>query len=240
MASSRGHSSTPNIQHNSALTALMEGQNKKCITDRLIYVANISPEQVKRDITDRYERVFHNLIKSHLGETISGLLLLYPSCIIHIIESSSEILYAILQDLVEAQQQDANPLLQNSKILTISHNIPSRLFSQWYFRYISLPTVYLEDTMEQPSALSLLGDTLALLLKLGVFLAKILKPGMRGPGENLHTLVPDLLIRESVVCLLIKSKQFLTPQQFLEMYDKPLNFISDSDEVWPVPQHIYM
>ncbi|XP_073415375.1 testis-expressed protein 47-like [Dendrobates tinctorius] len=239
MASHVRPSSTPGLPRTSALTALLEAQHMKAVTHRMIYVARITPEQAhRRDLPDHYERLFHRLIKSNLGESISGLLLLYPSCIIHMIEASSEILSGINQDLI--QIQGAKSLLQDIKILVISHNIRRRLLPQWCFRIVKPPTQYLGDFGSEESEEAVVEECLTLMLKLGVFLSQILSPGSKGPGGNLHDLAPELLVREENIDFLIRSEKFLTPEKFLKMYNKPINSSIASALLWPAPQHLYV
>ncbi|KAM4024223.1 testis-expressed protein 47-like [Anomaloglossus baeobatrachus] len=241
MASHMRPSSTPGLPRVSALTALLEAQHMKSITHRLIYAAKISPEQAHgRDIPDHYERLFHRLIKSNLGESISGLLLLYPGCVIHMLEASSEILTGIIQDLIQIQTQGANSLLQDTKLLVISHNIRSRLVPQWHFRTVRRPTQYLGDFGSGQSEEAVVEECLTLMLKLGMFLSQILRPGSTDPGGNLHDLAPDLLVREENIDFLIRSETFLTPEKFLKMYNKPVNCSVASDLLWPAPQRLYL
>ncbi|XP_077130642.1 testis-expressed protein 47-like isoform X1 [Ranitomeya variabilis] len=265
MASRVRPSSTPGVPRISALTVLLEAQRmvrhgpergtadrdepdgigtteldvQKSITHRMIYVARITPGQAHRgDIPDHYERLFHRLIKSNLGESISGLLLLYPGCVIHMIEASSEILSGINQDLI--QIQGAKSLLQDIRILVISHNIRSRLLPQWYFHIVTLPTQYLGDVGSGLSEETVVEECFTLMLKLGVFLSQILSPGSKGLGGNLHDLAPELLVREENIDFLIRSETFLTPEKFLKMYNKPINSSVASAFLWPAPQHLYV
>ncbi|XP_077130643.1 testis-expressed protein 47-like isoform X2 [Ranitomeya variabilis] len=239
MASRVRPSSTPGVPRISALTVLLEAQRMKSITHRMIYVARITPGQAHRgDIPDHYERLFHRLIKSNLGESISGLLLLYPGCVIHMIEASSEILSGINQDLI--QIQGAKSLLQDIRILVISHNIRSRLLPQWYFHIVTLPTQYLGDVGSGLSEETVVEECFTLMLKLGVFLSQILSPGSKGLGGNLHDLAPELLVREENIDFLIRSETFLTPEKFLKMYNKPINSSVASAFLWPAPQHLYV
>ncbi|XP_056390642.1 testis-expressed protein 47-like isoform X2 [Hyla sarda] len=218
---------------------LDKGRMPKSIVHRLIYIARISPEQAHcRDIPDHYERLFNRLIKSNLGESISGLLLLYPSCVIHMIEASSEILTGINQDLVQIQNKGESSLLQDVRILVVSHNIPSRLFPQWYFRIVRLPTMYLDDFGHGQSVETIVEECLTLMMKLGMFLSQILEPGSKGPGEDLYDVAPDLLVREEIICFLIRSGRFLKPQEFLTMYNRPVNSSVASDLLWPAPQQL--
>uniref|UniRef100_A0A674J400 Testis expressed 47 n=1 Tax=Terrapene triunguis TaxID=2587831 RepID=A0A674J400_9SAUR len=179
-----------------------------------------------------HERLFQNILKYHLGEPVSGLLLLYPSSILHILESSSGTLYQILQDLAS---------LQNSKkpILVVSHNIPTRLFLQWYVTMVTLPVTYLEDVTQSQSAEEVVTECLTLLLKLGTYLSKTFKVSSKGLGDNLHTLVPELLIPAETINYLFKAKEFMSPEAFLKMYNNPLQPAMASETVWPTPCHLY-
>ncbi|KAG9463147.1 hypothetical protein GDO78_022307 [Eleutherodactylus coqui] len=162
--------------------------------------------------TDHYERLFHQLIKSNLGESISGLLLLYPGCVIHMIE--------------------------DIKIIVISHNIPSRLLPRWSFHIVGLPIQYLDDFGNEQSEETMVEECLTLMMKLGLFLSQALKSGSKGPEDNLHDLAPGLLVREQIIFFLIRSERFLKPEEFLAMYNKPINSSVASDLVWPAPQYL--
>ncbi|XP_030045242.1 testis-expressed protein 47-like, partial [Microcaecilia unicolor] len=205
------------------------GQHRKCVLHRLFYVANMSSKQEdKTELAIYYDRLFYNSQKSHLGESISGLLLLYQSCIIHVLESSSDNLYWVLKDLAQMQAQGPSSLLKDIKILVISHNISARLFSQWSYRIIDVPMLYLEDTTHEQPLETVLSECLTLMLRMAVYVSKMIKiPGRQGPGENLHALIPDLLVREDVIRYLCKSKELLTPEQFLQAFNRPLQ-VSDA------------
>uniref|UniRef100_A0A8C8S226 Testis expressed 47 n=1 Tax=Pelusios castaneus TaxID=367368 RepID=A0A8C8S226_9SAUR len=181
-----------------------------------------------------HERLFQNILKYHLGEPVSGLLLFYPSSILHILESSSGTLYHILQDLASLQ----NALLQEIKILVVSHNIPTRLFLQWYVTRVTLPVTYLEDVTQSQSTEEVVTECLTLLLKLGTYLSKTFKVKLvssKGLGDNLHTLVPELLIPAETISYLCKAKQFMSPEEFLKMYSNPLQPAMASGLEHPAP-----
>ncbi|XP_063790811.1 testis-expressed protein 47-like [Pseudophryne corroboree] len=241
MATNRRSPSTTGLPHASALTAVLEAKNMRPMIHRLFYVAKRSPEQAYcGKITDHYERLFHKQIKSNLGESISGLLLIYPSCVIHMVESSSEILQGIIQDLVEIQNQGANSLLQDTRILVLSHNIPSRLLPQWYFHEVRLPVLYLSDMASEESLEPVVEDCLTVMLKLGVCVSQMLQPGSKCPGGHLTDLAPELLVREDIINFLTQSDMLLEPRAFLALYNKPINAPFESDEVWPTPQHQFL
>ena len=61
----------------------------------------------------------------HQAETVTGVLLMYPGYAVHLVETSSDIMYGILRDL-HKNELAGRPLVSETKILAISHDIPSR------------------------------------------------------------------------------------------------------------------
>ncbi|XP_040212453.1 testis-expressed protein 47-like [Rana temporaria] len=237
MASHHRRLSTPGFPSISALTAVLETQHMKSINHRFFYAAKISPERTNyKDFADHCEKLFKKLLTSHLGESITGLLLIYPTCVIHIIESSSEILYGIIQDLAHIQV-GVNSLLQEARILVISHNISSKLFQQWYCHRMKLQSNYPRDDTQNQSEEVVAERCLTALLKLGIFLSEFLQPGSKGPGEDLSGLAPELCVQEETIHFLLKSDRFLKAEEFLAMYDRPVNVSILSDQLWPASQH---
>ncbi|XP_074867360.1 testis-expressed protein 47-like isoform X3 [Carettochelys insculpta] len=223
----------------SALEEKRRLQFKKFLLHRLFFVAKLSQRADRQEVTGYHERLFQNILKYHLGEPVSGLLLLYPRCILHILESSSGTLYHILHDLASLQKQGSCALLQEIKILVVSHNIPTRLFLQWYVTRVTLPVTYLEDVTQSQSAEEVVTECLTLLLKLGTYLSKTFKVSSKGLGDNLHTLVPELLIPAEIIEYLCKATEFMSPEAFLKMYNNPLQPAMASETVWPTPCHLY-
>ncbi|XP_073492615.1 testis-expressed protein 47-like [Aquarana catesbeiana] len=240
MASHHRRLSTPGFPYISALTAVLETQHMKSVNHRLFYAAKISPEGTNyKDFTDHCDKLFKKLLKSNLGESITGLLLIYPTCVIHIIESSSEILFGIIQDLAHIQRDGVNSLLREARILVISHNISSRLFQQWNYHRMRLQSNDTHVTQNQ-SEEEVAEKCFTTLLKLGIFLSEILQPGSKGPEEDLHGLAPELCVQEETIHFLLKSDRFLKPEEFLGMYDRPVNVSILSDQLWPASQHFYL
>uniref|UniRef100_A0A670KL58 Uncharacterized protein n=1 Tax=Podarcis muralis TaxID=64176 RepID=A0A670KL58_PODMU len=175
-------------------------------------------------------QLFQRISKVHLGESPSGILLIYSHCLLHILEASSGTLYHILMDLAAVENQDSNALIQDVKILAMSHNIPTRLFNQWYATAVEVP-VTLEDVTQTQTTEEVITECLTLNLKLGVYLAT-LKVGNKGLSDCLHTVVPELLMPAETIQYLCKAKECLSPEEFLKIYNNPLQPKMDSAS-WP-------
>ncbi|XP_048350117.1 testis-expressed protein 47-like [Sphaerodactylus townsendi] len=189
------------------------------------------------EVTAFHEHLFQKISKFHLGEPVSGVLLIYPCCIIHVLESSSGTLYHILKELAAIENQGPEPFLRDVKILVMSHNIPTKLFTQWYSTTIEVPEI-LGDVSQSQTTEEVITECLTLILKLGVYLAT-LKVGNKGLRDSLHSAVPELLIPRETIKYLCKAKDCLSPQEFLDMYNTPLQPVMDSESVWPTPTHLF-
>ncbi|XP_036616154.1 testis-expressed protein 47 [Trichosurus vulpecula] len=210
-------------------------QFKKFLLHRMFLVAKISPNVEKKKIIEYYEQLHQHILKFHQGENVTGIILVYPTTILHVIESSTGTLYRILQDYVSHEEDEPRFLLCDLKILVMSHNIPTRLFMQWYTSVINVPVMYLEDITQSQSKDEVVTDCLTLVLKLGMYLSRNVKVGTKGPGDNLHSLVPELLLPEEIIKYLCRAEGFLTPAEFLRMYNKPIHVTLDAEVVWPTP-----
>ncbi|XP_048410758.1 testis-expressed protein 47 isoform X2 [Stegostoma tigrinum] len=213
-------------------------ERKKSLLHRLFFLAKTSPEMVdKKVLGGYYENLFQKLQRSHQAEGITGLLLLYSSHVIHLLESSSDVLYSVIRDLKDMQQQE-RALLLEPKILLISHNIPSRLFQQWEYNVLNITAERLDDTLQGEPIEKIVSEFLTLFLKLGTHIQKTYKEFPNKPLSSVLDNVPELNVPQELIERVLKSNELLTPHQFLDVYDASISVIMDSEFVWPKPEHL--
>uniref|UniRef100_A0A8C3VL44 Testis expressed 47 n=1 Tax=Catagonus wagneri TaxID=51154 RepID=A0A8C3VL44_9CETA len=210
-------------------------QLRKFLLHRIFLVAKITANTEKKDIAEYYEQVFQSILKRHLGEAVTGLLLVYPTSILHILESSSGSLYQILLDYLNHEKDEAEFFIQGMKIIVMSHNIPTRLFMQWQVSAIKAPVMHLDDVTQSQSLEEVITEFLIQTHKLALHLFKIVKVGAKGPGNNLHKIAPELLLPEQIIKYLCNSEEFMDPETFINIYNKPVHVTLDSEVVWPAP-----
>nr|XP_033816154.1 testis-expressed protein 47-like [Geotrypetes seraphini] len=208
--------------------------NLKALLHRLIFLAKISTELAdKRDLAEHWEHLFLSLQRYYQGEGVTGLLLLYPSYAIHILESSSDILYSILRDLKEMKKtQEDRAMVMKPRILVISHNIPNRLFQEWNCNLLDDPDK--KNPFHGGPTEHIINECITKILKLGMYMNMQAKTA-RGTSDPISEKAPELLIPQEAICYLLECDELLTPELFLQTYDCPLNIIMDSDLVWPPP-----
>ncbi|NXE54459.1 TEX47 protein, partial [Casuarius casuarius] len=175
-----------------------------------------------------HRRLFENALKCHSGEQVSGLLLLYSSCVLHVIESCIGTIHLMIQDLASLQNQGHNALLQEIKVLVVSHNIPTRLFPDWYVTTVTPPVTYLQDATQSQSTVEVVTECLTLLFKLAAYVPKMLEDDSDDLTNNLHTLAPELLIPAETINYLCNIEECASPEEFLKMYLNPLQPAMDS------------
>ncbi|KAM7091711.1 testis-expressed protein 47 [Ciconia maguari] len=116
--------------------------------------------------TGYHRGFFENALEDHSREQVSGLLLLYSSCVIHVVESCSSTVHLIIQDLASLQNQGHGALLQEIKVLVVAHNIPTRLFPDWYVAIATSPGTCPQGSTQSRSTAEVVAECLTLLLKL--------------------------------------------------------------------------
>ncbi|XP_078082175.1 testis-expressed protein 47 [Mustelus asterias] len=220
------------------LQAKRREKRKKCLLHRLIFLARVTPELAdKRDLGGYYEGFLQKLQRTH-QEGITGLLLLYPNYVIHVLESSSDVLFSVIQDLRDMQQQQERALLLEPKILVLSHNIPSRLFQHWEYILLNITAKRLDDTLKGEPMEKIISECVTVLLKLGMHIQKVSKELPHRPADSVLGNVPELIVPEDLIRRLLRSNELLTPAQFLCIYNASVSVIMDSELVWPKPEHL--
>ncbi|XP_076856621.1 testis-expressed protein 47 isoform X2 [Brachyhypopomus gauderio] len=187
----------------------------------------------KQNLTRHYETLNQKLQRRCRGDSITGLLLLYPACFLHIIECSSEGLVSVLEDLNSLQEDAGSDLRIEPRLLLVSHDLPRRLYCLWTCMTLNPPATSLPNISAPYSTHQLVSHILDLALRLGSYLLKTTKgPGTKPSLETIVEEVPDLFVPQDIVILLLKREDLLSPLQYLQAYHSPHNVQLDSDPVW--------
>ncbi|KAM6152739.1 testis-expressed protein 47 [Erethizon dorsatum] len=210
-------------------------QLKKYLLHRMFLVANIQANMEKKEIAEYYDQAFHSILKHHSGEAVTGLLLIYPTSMLYILESSDRTLRQILLDYLNHERKETEFWIQKMKIVVISHNIPTRVFMHWHVAIVRVPIMYLDDVTQSQSLEEVITDFLTQSHTLALHIFKNFKVGTKGLDDNLHHAAPNLLPPEQIIKYLCKSEKLTDPATFLSMYDKAIDITLDSEVVWPAP-----
>ncbi|XP_060063478.1 testis-expressed protein 47-like [Ylistrum balloti] len=215
----------------------------KNLIHRFVYIAKLKQGiEDRTEIGNHYERFFKNLQNVHQSsEVVTGLLLVYMKHIVHIVETSTDLITETVRDL-QSNIDDSSGSFESSKILIISHDIPHRLYGQWSFRTLDIQAARIENYDSNESTDKIVIDLLTQLLKLGNHLAKTPKLNLKNLMDSLHERVPELLPQQGVLHYLCEDNDpcLIRPQDYLDMYDKPFDVVLDSEElVWPLATRLF-
>uniref|UniRef100_UPI0037E977B2 testis-expressed protein 47 n=1 Tax=Semicossyphus pulcher TaxID=241346 RepID=UPI0037E977B2 len=221
----------PDEEEMNMFDVLQGKMREKIVLQRLILIARLPHHLADRtEVGAHYERLNFQLSKQYLLDPLTGLLLIYPHCALHIIESSQEVLLSVLKDLKEMQQQPQGTLLEAPKVVFLEQNPDSRMFQQWSYKELRADQV-VGDTKrheeEEESTETLLCTVLSVTQKLGDQM-EISKSAV--PGSVLDE-TKELIVSQKVLEKLLTRDELLTPQQYLQMYDSPLNISMDFGQV---------
>ncbi|NXN55804.1 TEX47 protein, partial [Rynchops niger] len=203
---------------------------------RLLVVARPGDGAAAEELEGYHRGLFEKALEYHSGEQVSGLLLLCSSYICHVVESCSSTMHLIIQDLASLQKQGPNALLQEIKVLVMAHNIPTRLFPDWYVATATSPVTCPQGSTPSESTAEVAAECLTLLLKLAACIQS-LEDDSEDTNENIHTFEPELLIPAEMINYLCNSEECVRPEDFVRLYLSPSQPTLDSETVWPVPSH---
>ncbi|XP_062298266.1 testis-expressed protein 47-like [Scomber scombrus] len=201
---------------------------RKIVLQRLIVIARLPHDDLTADRTElgaHYEKLNLKLSKQYSWDHMTGLLLIYPSCLLHVIESSREVLVAVLKDLTEMQQQSDGIVLEAAKVVFMANDPESRLFQQWSCKVLNADQLDgdlkgAED--EEGNTEGLVCCVLSALQNLSEHLETSKAP----PGSVLDE-TPDLIISQEILNQLLAQEDLQSPEQYLQAYNSPLNISMD-------------
>ncbi|XP_010013602.1 PREDICTED: uncharacterized protein C7orf62 homolog, partial [Nestor notabilis] len=177
-----------------------------------VFVTWVELRKAILDTRTRYHReVFENVLEDHGGEPVSGLLLLYPSRVLHIVE--------------------------DIKVLVVAHDIPTRLFPDWSVAAATAPMTWPSRTIQSHSTAEVVAECLTLGLKLAASIQSS-EDDSEDVTESIPTAERELLIPAETINYLCKAEECISPEEFLRTYLGPSQPTLDSEMVWPVPSYL--
>eukprot|EP00296_Roombia_truncata_P000657 JP436342.1.p1 GENE.JP436342.1~~JP436342.1.p1 ORF type:complete len:233 (-),score=10.90 JP436342.1:111-809(-) len=166
-------------------------------------------------------------------EKATGILLAMPSNLIHVLEVPSKLVYSLLREIKDAMGHKA--LFESCKVLVSTQDIASRVFPIWGGKLISLPR---SDANHDGNdkVTQMVSDVYGNLIRLGKKLSALDESEVRQNMDALRSKYTDLLPMNDEVGVFLASKGCTDLTMFLDIYDRPIDLVLDSELVWPIPQ----
>ncbi|XP_041862367.1 testis-expressed protein 47-like [Melanotaenia boesemani] len=197
------------------------------VIQQLLVVARLPLDGGGRtELGDYYGKLIFKLRTRLPLEKITGLLLIYPTCLLHVVEGSREALNSVLKDM--ARQPES--ALLDAKIVLVGHGLQSRLFKDWNYKVLEADQAASKAAVEgdeEQNTETLVCRVLSALQELKTHLAAGSFPG---PVLDERT---ELIVSQNVLEKLLSQDDFMSPQQHLEIYSSPLNISGELGKVDP-------
>ncbi|XP_052820173.1 testis-expressed protein 47-like isoform X2 [Mya arenaria] len=224
---------------------LLDGETSgrmKNLVHRLVYIGKLRDNVGDRmDVGNHYEHLLKNLQNNFQhSEPMTGLLLVYLKHIVHVLETSSDMITEVMKDIMHEQRTE-DGFLEDAKILIISHDIPSRLYQQWNFRTLDIQAARMESYESSEGADRIILDMLGQLLKLGNKLAITPKVSFKTTLDQLHEKFPDLLPQQAHLHYLMEENDqvMISPDEYMSQRSRPFDITLESEMVWPLPTKLF-
>ncbi|XP_053715907.1 testis-expressed protein 47 [Synchiropus splendidus] len=189
------------------------------VLQRLIVVARLRGDPSDREkVGVHHEKLMARLRKVHVQYLTTGLLLLYPSSLLHVIETSRDVLVPVVQDLVALQQRPDSFLSEDPRMVLLPQAYESRMFKQWSYKVLDPPQggVGLDD--DEVSTVHLFLSVLKSLENLGQ-----LQDQTTAPLGAVLDANPKLLVNQALLNKMATRDELLTPRQYLDTYSSELS-----------------
>lgn len=166
---------------------------------------------------------------------VSGLLLCFQTVCLHVVEAPTRVLMAALREL-NARSPDES-LVSEARVVAFTEDVPRRMFDGWRSAYVPgvVGDAIAPDDTE--ASVELASATNLALLRLGEHLGAISDNEADNLMANLKGMRPDLLpaAGESLLGFLA-SDDSPNLDEFMSIYDEPIDVDLDSERVWPLPK----
>lgn len=212
----------------------MQKSGKSTIISRMLLVGRINSRQANADC---HKGFFGKIVEKVLVEgDITGLVLVYPYCVAAVFEGKTGLLLTLLRELHSSPQADSK--FHEVRVVCCTEDIPSRCYSAFYVGYIpSLSNADTADPLDAATGVKYAADLNSFLRKLGPTLSSVSESELKKRLYAMDSYYDDIPAAEAVLSLCATEDAPLV-EEFLDLFDAPINVDLDSEKVWPMPAQL--
>lgn len=163
-------------------------------------------------------------------DVLTGLLLVYPGCALHMIEGPNGVLMEVLR-LLEADSTLSSQLSDSSKVCAATEDIPRRAYQHWTSAFVPAGTGETGDVnAEEEELVTICSDANLGLISLGTQMTE-----QETTSAQMSAALADHVPPQGNLLTALMSDGAPTLWEFLEIYDTAVEIDLESEAVWPVP-----
>jgi len=184
---------------------------------------------------DFYKGQFGRLLDKHTrpDARFTGLLLVYPMCIVHLLEGPTATLTSIVHDLSSPNWNDFR--LQEARVISSMECLPRRSCGSWCAAFIpSSSSMESAESAEGPQLAKLASSCCTSLRHVGEALTVMPEAEIRKQLQSIASFYEDVPTPEAILCL-AASEQLPSVQNFSSIFSEqgPL-VVLDAERTWPL------
>mmetsp|Transcript_34448 Transcript_34448/g.47734 ORF Transcript_34448/g.47734 Transcript_34448/m.47734 type:complete len:236 (-) Transcript_34448:9-716(-) len=210
----------------------LQKQGKTVVLSRIVYAATLdSKAENKEDIQNLHETLF----KKYRAEGESdhtGMLMVYPNCLVHVIEMQTKYTLAFLREVQNIPKSDK--MYSSIKVISSTEDIPVRAYIKWLTSFMPAGTQDKYNATEEEQLVESASGVNLNMLKLGKQLSAMTPKDLESALSNPSSAYLELPTINQIMGLILSGGP-PTLDEFLDIYDTPVDIDLDSENVWPMP-----
>lgn len=210
----------------------LQNQGKTVVLSRLVYIGSLDAKVVsKEDVLALHEDVFAK-VKEELEMELTGLLMCFSNCFVHVLEAQTKGILSFLRE-VNSIQPHERPFTA-IRIISSTEDIPYRAYSKWMSTFIKAEDDNKPVVMEGEQLVENASNVNLNMIKLGKQLSAMSTHDQETALEDMAMAYVE--IPNVPKCLgLIQNNGVPSLDDFLDIFDTPVDIDLDSENVWPMP-----
>mmetsp|Transcript_2170 Transcript_2170/g.7576 ORF Transcript_2170/g.7576 Transcript_2170/m.7576 type:complete len:252 (-) Transcript_2170:2771-3526(-) len=203
----------------------------RSVPSRMLLLAKTDGTQTGKDAVASY---WEGVLRECRGESEreTGLLLVFPNCVLHMVEGTASLLMDVCRRLEAAAPDECH--MRGVKVCASTEDVPSPAFLTWEACFVNEPPVEGAEAEDPETMVDAVSDVNLGLLRLGGVLKQMARAELDGALDNLRSAYPDLTPMTTLLGILA-TEGAPTLTEFLDIYDSAVDVDLESEKVWPLP-----
>lgn len=203
---------------------------RKGVTSRVMFAAKCtSKEFTKQHQMNHQAEMLQKACGSVALEKVSGCLLVYPTCVLHMVEGDPNMLFLLLKLLQTSQT------LESKCVLSFSEDVPYRAFPAWFCAYVSATNLGPYEALSEEQLTSTLAALNLNMLRWGALLSSMNKENQGLAIDSLKATAGELLPdNPASIHGIIQVQGIPTLAEFLQICLEDKDSIYDAELIWPI------
>mmetsp|Transcript_25329 Transcript_25329/g.70845 ORF Transcript_25329/g.70845 Transcript_25329/m.70845 type:complete len:243 (-) Transcript_25329:29-757(-) len=215
-----------------------QGKSPLSMAARIVYVSKLTGRETScQGVQEFVEKVLNNKRLGTASTPCSGLLMVYPTCCLHILEGRISVIMELLREVQRAAPTESH--LKQTVILACTEDIPARAYNSWYATFVdTLSKVEHVDGLDTGKCVNAASAINLSMISLGKMLAGVKGEDLTAALKSLQSFHSDLPTPENILAM-VSTEDCPSVDEFLEIYDEPMDIDLDGEKVWPMPEPLH-